>query len=717
MNNKEVSVPELKNLDELLEWLQSPSVQLLVNKNPDAAQKLASHPHIKPLINEFLSASKHIKTATTTPPHSETDTLRFLTLSNPEDRAFIEQVIEFYKQRSVVIDESANGEKGASLESAKFETKEEGAETKELTSFGRYTNLRKLAEGGFGAVYIAYDPQLDRTVALKLLKLRTPAEIEHFESEARLAAKLRHPNIIPVHELGVLELPGMPAGATSQPYFTMDYIAGVTLRKLLDKNRSLSVRDTFEIILPVLDALHYAHTNGVIHRDIKPENIFIDKENRIYLGDFGVAKEVKGEGKVTASRIVGTPQYMSPEQAEGKVLDSRSDVWAVGVVLYECISGIRPFDSDTVYGVFKKIWNDDAKSLRAMNKKVDKDVETIVMRCLEKNPNNRYGSALELKEDMERYLRGELIKARPVGFVEKLYRKAKRNKIASLSILGVLVAGIIAGVFVWRQRIEHQREIIRREEEARVQREIELKQKREEARRLFEESSNAFNKGEYERAIELVSKSLTLVPDDSEALRLKSACDEKIAERREREERRKGAEEVLKRILMAATVEEKLKLYDEAVGVDPSYVSAYIAKGELLKNENRYEEAIAVFEKVIEVARKEEDRNGEAVGNFFIGLILLTQARGALTARGEETIYDREKSDKAFAYFEKAKELVPDVRNAYTLFIDAAKASKNKDYDRAIGLYGEALKLKSDFFEASVNCGYVKNNKGDYDGA
>ena len=660
MNN---DVPRFKNLKEFIDWWESDYAKTLRNKEPS----IINHPNIRRWVQKMLDSAQESP--------SVTSAERRLLKSILEDEDFSETI------KATTPSQSSTIEKEDVSEEEDFFTE-------------RYRIVEQVAEGGFGVVYKAYDTQLDRIVALKLLKLRTEGEIREFEKEAKTAAKLRHPNIITVHDLGVED---------GQPYFTMDFIEGTTLRGLMEQQKYLSVVDAFKMIVCVTDALTYAHSEGIIHRDIKPENIFIDREGRVYLGDFGVAKRVE-VGGATASRIVGTPYYMSPEQANGEKLDGRTDMWSLGVVLYEALCGKKPFEGKTTINIFKRIWFSEPVSMRKLNPRIDRDAETIVMKCLEKEADKRYGAMEDLKADMERYLRGEPIKARPVGLFEKLYRKAKRHKVATLSVLVVVLVLVVTGIVLYRRGLEEEAELERRQREA---------------VRLLSEASAAFEKGDYERALGLVSKSLTL-NETEEARRLYEDCSGRIAERKQRDAARKKAEEILKRLSLVASLEEKLKVYDDAIRAAPFWQKLYLDKGELLKRNNRYEEAVKVFEKAVELAREQGERSGEAVAHFHIGMILWEEGRGGLIA-GEgsvkETVRDAVKVREALRHFKKVGELLPDVRNPMTLFAEAMEADQRGEYDRAIELLSEAIKRKPDFAYGFYNRGNVWADKGELDKA
>jgi len=362
-----ISVPKFKSLGQFTGWWGTPEVRQAIKNNAALLVELSQHSNIEPWLDEFLKAALDVEPGFDKKPR---DTLRFLATSTTRNDEFISKVLSSRKKNTT------------------RDTGHTQQQVEEMPSFGRYLNLRKVGQGGFGTVYEAYDPQLDRKIALKLFRFRSPDEMEQFRKEAKLAAKLRHPSIISVHEYGVID---------NQPYYSMDLFEGKTLRDMIEDRGYIPVKEAFGIAAVISDALSFAHANGILHRDMKPANVFIDNEGRAYIGDFGVAKQAEEVGRqVTTSRIVGTPYYMSPEQTDCRPLDARSDIWAVGVILYNMLCGKYPFEGKTAGDLFTKIWLNEPVPPRKHNPALDRDTQTIVLKCLEKEPVRRYQSAAEV---------------------------------------------------------------------------------------------------------------------------------------------------------------------------------------------------------------------------------------------------------------------------------------------------------------------------------
>lgn len=304
--------------------------------------------------------------------------------------------------------------------------------------FGDYEILETIAKGGMGVVYKARQRKLNRIVALKMIlagQFADEGDIERFYVEAEAAAQLRHPNIVGIFEVGECE---------GQHYFSMEYIEGRSLGDLV-REHPLEPRDAARFVKTISEAMHYAHEKGVLHRDLKPSNVLVDNNDEPLITDFGLAKRTEEQSMRTAAgSILGTPSYMPPEQASGKLdlISERSDVYSIGAILYELNTGKPPFGAPNPWETIKQVISDEPVSPRLLNNSVPVDLETICLKCLQKDQARRYHSAQDLADELERFLAGEPILARPIGIVERVVRWCYRNPWPTVA-MGVMLLGVV----------------------------------------------------------------------------------------------------------------------------------------------------------------------------------------------------------------------------------------------------------------------------------
>jgi serine/threonine-protein kinase len=352
-----------------------------------------------------------------------------------------------------------------------------------------YEVLEELGRGGVGVIYRARHVKLNRLVALKMLlsgEFAGPAELARFMREARAVAALQNPNVVQIHDVGEVD---------GRPYFTMELVSGGSLAaKLGGVPQSAPYCASVTEILA--RAVHVAHMAGIVHRDIKPGNILLASDGTPKVSDFGLARHFEGLGDVTLDTArIGTPSYMPPEQVVGKssTVGPAADVYALGATLYEMLAGRPPFRGETAVETERQLLTREPVRPSQLNARVPRDLETICMKCLQKEPQHRYGNALELADDLRRYQRGEPIAARPVSRPERVARWARRNPARAaliLTALALLGLGAVAGANRWRLQIQRRAEIAKWAPRLELVEQLERKGQFQEARSLLESRPN-----------------------------------------------------------------------------------------------------------------------------------------------------------------------------------------------------------------------------------
>ncbi|MFH1227454.1 MAG: tetratricopeptide repeat protein, partial [Planctomycetota bacterium] len=552
--------------------------------------------------------------------------------------------------------------------------------------FERYLIEGKLGQGGMAAVYLATDQSLNRQIALKVINSDDKESLERFQREAHAVAKLKHPNIVQIYDVGIFG---------SRHYFTMEYIDGVTLDKMIEASFKPSIQDIINIISQVASALDYAHQNGIVHRDIKPSNILINKSGNAYLADFGIAKQVTGlDKKLTVTgTTVGTPEYMSPEQTKGnnKEIDSRSDIFSLGATLYHCITSRLPFEGGNIYETISNIVNKDPAPPTTIVRSLNRDIETICLKCLDKDKTKRYQTAGELVDDLKRYLSGEPILARRTMYVTKAWYKAKKNKAASLGVASAVVILLIA-LIAWRVGAAGTA--------------AKLAQYRKEAYACY-------GQNKYEDARVACEKIRAITKADEKLNALYEKClaviEQEKAQAKVREEKskiRERAKMILGRASAANKFEEKMTFANEALKIDPDFGEAYHFIGK-------------VYTAKAAEAGWDSDEYPKLIDKayeYFTEAIKTTPTLAySYYERAVINLNIYNKLEKALDDFEKVLNYDP---NSYMgWFAKGVIEDAQQKYDQAIASYTKAIDVYPDYGEAYGNRGNTYSHKGDLDKA
>src|SRR6266480_1137882 len=349
-------------------------------------------------------------------------------------------------------DAVAAGDDGGSAED--IQTNNETARSESaatmLGELGDYELLEEIGRGGQGIVFRARQKRLNRTVALKVISLgqwASKAHFKRFRREAEAAASLDHPCIVPIYEVDERD---------GSCYFSMKFVEGGQLDEVT-RRQPMPIRRAVELIAKIARTVHYAHEHGILHRDIKPGNILLDAKGEPHLTDFGLARLVESESSVTHTLdILGTPSYMAPEQAVGNntAVSNATDVYGIGAVLYQLLTGHPPFAGGATYETIRLLLDTEPRQPRLLNPKIDRDLSTICLKCLEKDPKRRYSSALALAEDLERWLKHEPIRARRTGIFTHARKWVRRNPSIAAMTATLLALAVPLGVMIWKSESE-----------------------------------------------------------------------------------------------------------------------------------------------------------------------------------------------------------------------------------------------------------------------
>jgi tetratricopeptide (TPR) repeat protein/tRNA A-37 threonylcarbamoyl transferase component Bud32 len=597
-----------------------------------------------------------------------------------------------------------------------------------LRSFGDYELLDEIAHGGMGVVYKARQRRLNRLVAVKMIlrgQLASAAEVQRFHAEAEAAANLHHPNIVAIHEVGEHE---------SLPYFSMDYVRGKSLAALVSEH-PLPPRRAAAYVHKIAEAIHYAHQRGILHRDLKPSNVLLDDADQPRITDFGLAKRAENETGLTVSgAVLGTPSYMPPEQAAGlhRMVTAASDVYSTGAILYELVTGRPPFQAESQIETLRQVLDAEPAPPSLVNPKVDRDLETICLKCLQKDSAQRYETAQRLADDLGRYLRGEPIHARPVGTAERVLRWCRRNPrmaglVAAVLVLLVTVAVGSTTAAFW---IAH--------EQAQT----------EEARKAAEEQ-RVRAEANFLKARDAVDQMLTRVADEvllelpqTEPIRRALLQDalafyqeflrERTTDEFVQQETGKTYYRVAEILRMLGETAESKQAYDQAIALFTDLVQqspdraeyakdladAYNYLGELHRTMGQSNDAEQAYLKAIDLQRNATDparRSGLARALYNLGIVLVNTSRSAdadsayvEAAAILEDLCERQASNDKFR-LDLARCLI---NRGILLRNNGKDAEAESSYGRAIQLLEESLARHPAKIECRLALAASSNNLG-----
>ncbi|MBV8881122.1 MAG: protein kinase, partial [Planctomycetaceae bacterium] len=547
--------------------------------------------------------------------------------------------------------------------------------------------VQEVGHGGMGVVWKAWQTDLKRYVAVKILlgTMWTDIELKRFYREAQLAASLSHPNIASIYELGAHE---------SKHYMVMEFVEGDSVARLMTPAtnkqgtqraiRQLPARRAIEILRDAALAVDYAHTKKIIHRDLKPHNIMVQKaDGRVFVMDFGLAKPIRKEDSITLSdAIVGTPQYMSPEQARGDTVDRRTDVFSLGAVLYHMLTNRPPFDGRSPGEIMMSVLADDPAPMRKLNPRIHEDVETICLKALDKDRERRYDTAKAFAEDLTRYLDGEPITARPLSTRERAWKEMRRRPLAMALAIASLGAILLIGIIFTIQHLQTRAKI---EEFAR-------------------EAHDAYAAGKYDQAKTWWDKVLTLEPEDAVALEEWRRADERA--------------------------EDPIRVLKEQQDLQRRVIKANHQEAEALLKAGKYQRALGLTLQILII----DPNDADAVKRKKYCEAALAdeeQKTEALLAKKDTELTEREQKEKelkrqrlmrinAFPDYHRARELAEEAKGmrlqdeAGTGFTISDVQEKYQEAKKALT---SAIETDKTYAEAFYFRGQIRHRLGEFDSA
>jgi len=533
--------------------------------------------------------------------------------------------------------------KGETREVPEVFTKSKKNYLKPGECIGKFEIVGELGRGGMGIVYLAKDPKLKRNVAIKTTlggEHASEEMLDRFEREAQSIAQLRHPNIVAVYDYG--EQKGMH-------YIAMDFVKGSSLEDLINEEHAMGERQSLKIIHDAAMALDHAHMKGIIHRDIKPANILIDEEGNPKVTDFGLAKKVDADKRLTQSGfMMGTPAYMPPEQVEGANVDGRADVWSLGATLYEMLTGTVPFDGENMYAICNNIIVEEPKPPRKLNHQISKDAETIILTALEKDLNKRYECAYDFAEDLRRLLEGEHILARPTTRAERLGRKIKKHPKVAAGLATGLILAIGFGTWGYSKILE-QSILAEKEKQktAEIQKQKDLEEKSREAEKALKDKAWPI----YVRAKQIIERAYQARSQGS----LEDWVD---------------------------SSNEGLDKIDEALAIYTDFSEALYLQGRTWKSRNDFGKALSKLNKAIELNEKDPSAYYERA------LVYLKMFRDSVFENKELTAKAEENLRSAIRL---------GLENDHLFHAQAILLQNNKDFELALKHINTALELNKYF--------------------